>query len=189
MKANKCRKCKMDIPKGAKICPYCKSKQGSGLGGVLAAIIVIFVFIPIAYNVIVGASRGRSDSRNSPSEPVISEEEYKASCTTIEYEELERNPDKYKGQSFTFTGEVAQVIEPTFGNTVSLRINVTKSTYVWKDTIYATVKLPSGSDRILENDIITIYGDCDGLYTYTSVLNAQVSVPKIDIKYFSLVES
>ena len=73
-----------------------------------------------------------------------------------------------------------------------MRINVTKVTYqyiddeYWEDTIYATVEIPEGEDRILEDDIITIWGTCDGLYSYTSVLGSSVSLPKIDVKYYSI---
>lgn len=120
--------------------------------------------------------------------------DYIDSCETISFKDLSRNPDKYKGEKFTFTGEVIQVQEPTFGDTVELRMNVTKTTYdyidtvTYSDTIYATVEIPDGADRILEGDIITIYGECDGLYSYTSVLNAKISLPKIDIAYYSIDE-
>ena len=116
-----------------------------------------------------------------------SEKEYKASCQTMAYSDLARNPDKYKGTALKFTGQIVQVHEPTFGNTVTLRINVTKTNYdLYTDTIYATVSIPDGSNRLLEKDIVTIYGDCDGMYSYTSVLHAKVSLPKIDIRYYDL---
>ena len=47
-------------------------------------------------------------------------------------------------------------------------------------------KVPEESDRILEDDIITIWGECDGLYSYESVLGSKVSLPKIDVKYYSI---
>ena len=92
------------------------------------------------------------------------------------------------------TGEVIQVQESSWGNTVNLRINVTKETYeyisdvTWTDTIFATVEIPDGADRILEDDVINFWGTCDGMYTYESVLGSSVSLPKIDIKYYELVQ-
>ena len=116
-----------------------------------------------------------------------SRDDYIASCQTISYEELSRNPDKFKGAAFKFTGEVIQVTEPTFGNTVTLRIDVTKTDYgFYTDTILATVDVPQGQDRILEGDIITLYGDCEGLYSYTAVLGQKISLPKIRIKYYGI---
>lgn len=45
-------------------------------------------------------------------------------------------------------------------------------------------EVPEESDKILEDDIITIWGECDGLYSYESVLGSKVSLPKIDVKYY-----
>ena len=124
--------------------------------------------------------------------PTESPSEYKDSCKSIDYKTLSRNPDKYKGKKYKITGEVVQTIESSWSNTVELRINMTKKTYeyiddaTWSDTIYATVEVPEGSDRILEDDIITIWGECDGLYSYESVLGSKVSLPKINVKYYSV---
>lgn len=120
--------------------------------------------------------------------PKLSESEFKAQCSTIEFNTISRNPDKYKGKKYKFTGEVIQVSESSFlGMTFcDLRINVTQGEYGWEDTIYATVTLNEGEDRILEDDIITIWGTCDGNYTYTSVMGASISLPKIDVEYFKI---
>lgn len=120
--------------------------------------------------------------------PKLSESEFKAQCSTIGFDTLSRNPDKYKGKKYKFTGEVIQVSESSLlGMTFcALRINVTQGEYGWEDTIYATVTLKEGEDRILEDDIITIWGTCDGNYTYTSVMGASISLPKIDVEYFKI---
>ena len=120
----------------------------------------------------------------------LSYEEILATYEEIDYQTLARNPNSHKGKKYKFIGKVIQVVEPTFGNTVQLRVNVTKETneyidYItWNDTIYTTVKLPKDSDRILEDDIIVFYGECDGLYTYESVLGSSISLPKINIEYW-----
>ena len=118
------------------------------------------------------------------------EKEFKESCQVISYSDLARNPDKYKEQRFKFVGQVIQVIEPAAGNTVSLRLNVTKDeSGLYSDTIFTTVTIPDGSDRILEDDILTIYGECEGMYSYESVLNQKISLPKIRIRYYSISKS
>ncbi len=168
-----------------------------------------WVLITLATIIIVGTvSEDDSSSANSGSDsqiestekaddnsqPKLTYEEEIATYNEIDFQTLSRNPDKYKGEKFKFTGEVIQVQEPSFGNTVELRINVTKETYEyidtvsWSDTIYATVELQDGDDRILEDDIITFYGECAGLYSYTSVLGAKISLPKIEIKYWDFSE-
>ncbi len=119
------------------------------------------------------------------------ENSYKKSCKTIDYKTLSRNPDKYKGEKFKFTGQVIQVQETknlfSDTKTVELRVNVTKGEYgLWNDTIYATYEKSVEEDRVLENDIITIWGQCEGLYTYKSVLGSNISLPKIDVEYYSI---
>lgn len=127
-------------------------------------------------------------------ETTISITDYKELCESIDYKTLARNPDKYKGNNYKFTGEVIQVMEYNSSESVHIRVNVTKETneyndFVnWKDTIYAVVKIPKGEDRILEDDIITFWGECDGLYTYENVMSSSTSLPKINIKYFDLIE-
>lgn len=124
-------------------------------------------------------------------DPAQTEQEFKDSCSTISFEDLSRNPDKYKGNNYKFTGQIIQVQEGWF-DTVDLRINVTKEEFeyiddvMWTDTIYATVTVPKGADKLLEDDVITFWGTCDGDYTYETVMGNNVSLPKIDIKYYEL---
>lgn len=113
--------------------------------------------------------------------------EYMAQCETITFKELARNPDSYVGKKLKIKGEVIQVSEGSV--TTSLRINMTQGSYgYWTDTIYATVVIPDGNDRILEDDIITIYGECAGSYTYTATSGASITLPKINVKLFEIQE-
>lgn len=103
------------------------------------------------------SSVSESQSDDSESSTANREkEEYIASCTEITYRELARNPDKYKGERFKLTGQVIQVVEPTFlSDTTTLLINITPSDFgYYQDTIIATVELPKNSDRILTDDIL-----------------------------------
>lgn len=126
-------------------------------------------------------------------DPQEIEQKFKDSCGAIDFKTLSRNPDKYKGNNYKFTGEVIQVQEGWF-DSVDLRINITKEEYeyiedvYWTDTIYATVIIPEGEDNILVDDIITIWGTCDGEYSYTSVLGNSISLPKISIEYYEINE-
>ncbi len=127
-------------------------------------------------------------------DPAKVESEFKDSCDTIDFKTLSRNPDKYKGNNYKFTGEVIQVQESSWGDTVDLRVNITKEKFeyiddvMWTDTIYATVEIPDGEDKILKDDILTFWGTCEGNYTYESVLGNSVSLPKISIKYYEISE-
>lgn len=125
-------------------------------------------------------------------DPAKLESDFKDSCESIDFETLSRNPGKYKGNNYKFTGEVIQVQESSWSDTVDLRINITKEEFeyiddvMWTDTIYATVEIPDGEDKILEDDILTFWGTCEGEYTYETVLGNSVTLPKISIKYYEL---
>ena len=121
--------------------------------------------------------------------PDVSEAEYKAMCEEIAFDPLARNPDNYEGQMFQFTGEVIQVAE---GNGyTNLRMNVTAvddgGWTCYEDTIYVLVKTEEGSDRILDYDIVTVYGICTGSYTYESIFGEQITLPGIEAMYYEIV--
>lgn len=141
------------------------------------------------------ASLPASSSEEEPSEeesskaPELSEEEYRAQCEEVAYSDLARNPDKYAGKYVKMRGEVIQELETekTGYTQVDLRINVTEDEYgIWTDTVYAVAYLFPGEDRILEDDIITIYGMCDGSYTYTTVMGNDVTLPLVYVAYYDI---
>lgn len=113
---------------------------------------------------------------------------YKEQCKEYAYKEIARNPDSVKGEYAKLTGEVIQVLES--GKSVTLRVDITKDKYgYYSDTVYVTYTRKSDTeDRILEDDIITIYGKLGGIETYTSILGAEISLPKIFAEYIDLVE-
>ena len=115
----------------------------------------------------------------------ITPESYKAQCKDILYNDLARTPDSYLGEYIKFTGEIIQVQES--GTDAIYRINVTQDKYgYWDDTIIASFDLSNSSSRFLEDDIVTFYGIYAGLYTYTSVLGADITIPSMSIEYMDL---
>lgn len=115
------------------------------------------------------------------------EQNFKASCQTYTFEQMARNPDNFKGTNVKLTGEVIQALYGT--NSVDLRVNITKkgsySTY-YTDTVYVTYNTKAGEDKILEKDIITLYGTSLGDYTYKSTIGATVNLPLISAKYITI---
>lgn len=105
-------------------------------------------------------------------------DEYASQCITVDYSDVERNPDNYKGEKVKISGKVIQVSEG-FLDSVTLRVSCNGN--VW----YVTYSRKEGESRILENDSITCYGECDGVQSYLTVLGAQVTVPSMKMKYYN----
>jgi len=110
---------------------------------------------------------------------VESEDEYKASCKTTSFNELDKNPDKYAGQRVVYTGRVIQIMED-FGTT-DIRMDVND---VFGDTIYVTF---DGTTSAVEDSMITVYGEVYGSYTYESVAGYQITLPRITAKYIDVL--
>lgn len=116
---------------------------------------------------------------------------FKAACKTYSYKEIARQPDAYKGNYAKFKGEVIQVTQSeSQGYLVYiLRVNVTKqgsySTY-YTDTVFVTYVTSPNASRILDDDIITMYGVLEGEKTYTSVLGSSITIPAFTAKYIDI---
>lgn len=101
---------------------------------------------------------------------------YKKESKTYTYEEIARYPDQYKGKPAVFKGEVIQILEYDEGT--DFRVNITQGSYFWDDPIYVCyIPAVEQSARILEDDIVTMYGYLYGLYTYESVLGSEITIP------------
>ncbi len=122
-------------------------------------------------------------TQTEETEKVLSESEYKSKCKTYTYKELARNPDNYKGVTVSLKGEVIQVLES--GKNIELRLNIDGN---YEETVYVTYTLKEDEGRILEYDIVTIYGSFEGLYSYESVMGAEITLPQIAARYIDLVE-
>lgn len=90
-----------------------------------------------------------------------------------------------KGTKVKLKGKVVQVSEGIYTN--GLRVNITKDEYGWyEDTIYVTYVQEEGADKILEDDIITIWGTAEGEYSYTSIMGASITVPYVSAEYLEI---
>lgn len=125
-------------------------------------------------------------------EVAATKEEYKKDCQSYTYEEIARNPSDYEGKKAKFEGEVIQVMES--GNDITLRINITKEAnefadggYLWSDTIYVEyTRKTSNESRILEDDIITVYGTMKGTKSYTTILGSETTIPFLQAEYVDI---
>lgn len=137
----------------------------------------------------VHATPGKREQRCSVCGQVIATEEFelsegeiadyfKGSCTTFTYDDAARNPDSLVGQNATFTGEVIQVMQS--GDSYVLRVNKDSD---YDCTMYVTYTAPAGAARILEDDVITLWGTLDGTETYETIFGASVTIPRFEALY------
>ena len=138
-----------------------------------------------------------SDNNNgtdAKSNSQLTEEEkkndYKVLCTIYNYKDIARQPDQFKGKKAIFRGKVIQVSEGIINSKkVELRVNVTQDEYgFWDDTVYVTYTYKDGEPKILEDDIIDMYGTIEGTTTYISVLGAKITIPSFKAKYIDIVQ-
>lgn len=107
---------------------------------------------------------------------------YISRCQSISYDSLARSPDAYKGTPVKLSGKVVQVCsEASSALYYSTYRVATSGSY--NNVVYIKVDNYGADERILEDDWITFYGDYDGLYTYTTVLGASITIPSVKVRY------
>ncbi|MFH1181386.1 MAG: hypothetical protein V1702_00340 [Candidatus Woesearchaeota archaeon] len=110
-------------------------------------------------------------------QPTISQ--IKQNAKNVNYDDLFRNNENYVGDLVYYRGEVTQIGDGY------MRLSVTKEDFFWTDVIFVDY---SGSDRYLEGDIIDLWGQVKGLYSYAAIFGNEVTVPEVDSLYVELVE-
>lgn len=95
--------------------------------------------------------------------------------TKKNYSEIARNPDPYQFKKIKFKAKVIQVVERSSRENV-YRVAVDSDSDCM---FYIEYTLPAGSSRILEKDVVTITGTYYGIFSYTTTLGSEVSVPAL----------
>lgn len=204
-KMTTCKHCGAEIAASAKVCPQCggKNKPPIYKRWWFIAIIVLIVLSAI------GGSGSGSDSSASSSKatskaststassvasvaPEISEDDYKAECQSVDYKELCRYPEKYEGTKIVVKVKVSQIIDANFsGSEKAWRTYTDNSGYGFyaDDEYYMLDKRGGDAVKILDDDIITVYGEFTGLEKVTRALTSTTDeLPRIEVKYADLVD-
>ena len=90
------------------------------------------------------------------------------------YEQLARNPDTYMGGKIRLSGKVLQVIEGTDSH---LRVAMNSN---YDTVILVSYDKDKLSYRLLEDDMVTIYGTSQGVYSYEAVSGATITIPWVN---------
>ena len=91
------------------------------------------------------------------------------------YEQLARNPDTYIGSKIKFSGKVLQVMEGS-DNLAYMRVAMNSN---YDTVIFVTYDKDELSFRLLDDDMVTIYGSSLGVYSYEAVSGATITLPWI----------
>lgn len=204
-KMTTCKHCGAEIAASAKVCPQCGGKNKPPIYKRWWFIVIIVLIVLSA----IGGSGSGSDSSASSSKatskaststassvasvvPEISEDDYKAECQTVDYKELCRYPEKYEGTKIVVKVKVSQIIDANFsGSEKAWRTYTDNSGYGFyaDDEYYMLDKRGGDAVKILEDDIITVYGEFTGLEKITRALTSTTDeLPRIEVKYADLVE-
>jgi outer membrane murein-binding lipoprotein Lpp len=98
--------------------------------------------------------------------------------TGITYDQLSRTPNSFNGKKVKFTGKVLQAMEGSLTSDPAIRLAVNKN---YNTVLYGKYHSDIISSRILEDDIITIYGTSYGLESYQSTLGGTITIPYVFI--------
>ena len=101
--------------------------------------------------------------------------------TGITYNQLARTPNSYIGQKVKFYGRVVQVIEEKGKTTLRVATKAEYGSY-YEDVVLAYYNPSILSSRVLKDDMITLYGISQGLYTYGSTMAGSITVPSIAVE-------
>lgn len=119
-------------------------------------------------------------------------EEYISSCTEIAYKKLLRTPDDYIGTQIVLTVKISQILNGWFsiGDT-AYHCYTDESGYGWyyDDEYYVVDERSDKSLKLLEDDIVKIYGEYEGIETVTrAITSTNVEVPRVSMRYVELIE-
>ena len=114
--------------------------------------------------------------------PTMSFQEYQTLCNPVSYDTLARNTEAFRNSYISVSGRVFQIIDNG-----SYYVYMLDMSTGWDFMQHVFVTFPKdGGPTVLENDRITIYGQGAGTQTYTTVLGAQRTIPKVAGAYITI---
>jgi hypothetical protein len=103
---------------------------------------------------------------------------FREEATSIDYDQLIKNPFRYSGERVVYTGQIFQIQE---GLGSFMLLSVTDEGYgFWTDEIWVS---GFGEIESAEEDVITVYGTVTGAEEYETAIGGSNYVPKVKAKY------
>ena len=148
-----------------------KKKLGIAFG------VIVLLFFGLAILSAISAGSNETELKNPELTPLQIKTMAKKG---VDFDTLMRNNEKYVGDILYLEGKVVQT-QNTFGDTYALRVSITKEDLGFGTTYYSdTIWVNYAGPRILEDDIVGIYGKVVGIKEYTAVLGNTIGLPEVD---------
>ncbi len=123
---------------------------------------------------------------STPSPTPISEADFKAMCKEISYKDIMRNPLEHFGENIVLRVQISQIMQGGLlsGYSTAYRCysDTSGSGYFMDDEYYIDDMRAEGSVKLLEDDIITVYGTCLG----TATVKRSLTGEKDEVAYISM---
>ena len=145
---------------------------------------LFFAMVVITGVSFVGCTESSTKS-SSEYTPQLSVDEIKSRAKTISYDELMRHNDNYVGEIIHLKGSVMQVFEISKDKYGLLVFTRKSNSWYYDDDL---VLVYYEGERLLEDDIIEIWGRVTGLVTYKTVLGSENTVPGIKALHVELIK-
>ena len=181
-----CRVCGEAIAKEAKVCPHCGAKNKKPIFKRVSTYVIIAIILIAGY-FILSAMSSVNMYELSDDAYIMSKEEYKDNCQEMSYDDLARNAENMVGEKVKFTGEVFQVIfeGESFDSEYFIAVTKDEELDLYDDNVHVYYDSSSGG-RILDEDIVTFYGEVTGLYTYESTAGMTFTIPEVNAVYIDI---
>ncbi|KYG90881.1 hypothetical protein A0U40_17585 [[Bacillus] sp. KCTC 13219] len=100
--------------------------------------------------------------------------EKKANAQPIPYPQLKKNPDRHKGEYVKYVGKILQIMESDDITHIRLSVTETDYGYDYDDVIFVEYL---GLTDFVDEDIVTVYGEIYGSYSYESQAGFKITLP------------
>lgn len=119
-----------------------------------------------------------------------SEGAYKASAREVPPDELKKDPAGLRGTRAYARGEVFQYDARTGLSAMLVHVNVVNPGRYefWTDPILVRLESPTLGSGIDEDDIVELWGEIQGAYSYSTAIGGTNTVPEIKARYMNLLE-